>query len=46
LVSNQYFGQVLVTDTDLDRIQAIFKQHAMESTLFSVENGTIVTLDH
>jgi DNA replication and repair protein RecF len=46
LVSNQYFGQVLVTDTDLDRIQTIFKQHEMESTLFSVENGTIVTLDH
>jgi DNA replication and repair protein RecF len=44
LVSNQYFGQVLVTDTDLERIQTIFKLHAMESTLFTVENGTIETL--
>ena len=44
LVSNQYFGQVLVTDTDLERIQTIFKLHSMESKLFSVENGTIETL--
>jgi DNA replication and repair protein RecF len=44
LVSNNYFGQVLVTDTDESRLRAIFKTGDFDSKLFLVENGVIEEL--
>ena len=44
LVSNHYFGQVIVTDTDEDRIRAIFQTGEFESKLFSVDQGIVVEL--
>lgn len=41
LVSNHYFGQVLVTDTEEDRLRSIFKKGEIESTLYRVESGKI-----
>lgn len=49
LVSNHYFGQVLVTDTDEDRLKAIFQSTDFESKLFKVDAGSVteipVTID-
>ena len=36
LVSDHFFGQVLVTDTDLERVQSIFAENELESKLFRV----------
>jgi DNA replication and repair protein RecF len=44
LVSNNYFGQVLVTDTDESRLRAIFQTGDFDSKLFLVENGVIEEL--
>jgi len=44
LVSNHYFGQVLVTDTDEDRLRAIFQTGDFESKLFSVDKGIVSEL--
>ncbi len=44
LVSNNYFGQVLVTDTDEPRLRAIFQTGDFDSKLFRVENGVIQEL--
>lgn len=44
LVSNHYFGQVLVTDTDEERLRAIFQTGEYESKLFNVENGIVTEL--
>jgi len=44
LVSDHYFGQVLVTDTDEERIRNIFESTEIESMIFHVENGTISEL--
>jgi DNA replication and repair protein RecF len=44
LVSNNYFGQVLVTDTDESRLRAIFQSGDFDSKLFRVENGVIAEL--
>jgi DNA replication and repair protein RecF len=41
LVSNHYFGQVLVTDTDEERLRAIFQTDEVESKLFRVDEGTV-----
>ena len=45
LVANNFFGQVLVTDTDLQRVQTIFADSDLESKLFSVKEGTISELN-
>ena len=42
LVHDQFFGQVLVTDTDEDRIRDIFAKNGLESKVFHVNEGTIV----
>ena len=42
LVSNNQFGQVLVTDTDEDRLRTIFSMDSMEIKMFNVEQGTVV----
>lgn len=44
LVSNHYFGQVLVTDTDEDRLRAIFQTGDVECKLFNVEQGVVTEL--
>ena len=41
LVANNFFGQVLVTDTDLERIQAIFSKSNLDSRIFLVDDGKI-----
>lgn len=41
LVANNFFGQVLVTDTDKDRVEKIFADSDLESKLFEVEGGSI-----
>jgi DNA replication and repair protein RecF len=45
LVSNKYFGQVLVTDTDEARIRSIFQTGNFESRLFQVEQGQVIPMD-
>lgn len=44
LVSNNYFGQVLVTDTDESRIREIFQYGDFESKLFNVDQGVVSEL--
>lgn len=41
LVSDHAFGQVFVSDTDLDRIEKIFREADMEQRIFRVEGGTV-----
>lgn len=41
LVSNHYFGQVLVTDTEEERLRAIFRNEDIELRLFRVDSGKI-----
>ena len=44
LVSNNYFGQVLVTDTDEERLKSIFQTGDFECKLFKVEEGVVAEL--
>ena len=41
LVSDDYFGQVLVTDTDVERLKAIFADSEIELNMFSVQQGIV-----
>ena len=41
LVTADYFGQVLVTDTDPRRMVELFKSLPIEKKLFQLENGEI-----
>lgn len=41
LVSDQFFGQVLVTDTDQDRVEKIFTEHDLDHKIFTVSGGEI-----
>lgn len=41
LVADQFFGQVLVTDTDEERIKKIFSESELEYTIFKVDSGSI-----
>lgn len=41
LVHDQFFGQVLVTDTDEDRIREIFAKNDLESKMFLVKDGLV-----
>lgn len=45
LVANNFFGQVLVTDTDLNRVQRIFSDSSLESKLFEVSEGKVNELN-
>ncbi len=45
LVSEHYFGQVLVTDTDEDRLNAIFRNSKIEFSMFRVSQGEIHAVD-
>ena len=42
LVHDQFFGQVLVTDTDEERVREIFSKNELESVVFRVDEGTIL----
>lgn len=44
LVADNFFGQVLVTDTDEERVKKIFSTNSLESKLFSVADGVIEEL--
>ena len=44
LVSQHYFGQVLVTDTDEFRVRALFEQSGINVKLFRVEQGSVQEL--
>jgi DNA replication and repair protein RecF len=44
LVTTDYFGQVLVTDTDPIRMKQLFEGLSIEKKLFEIENGLITTL--
>lgn len=44
LVANNYFGQVLVTDTDAHRVQTIFGESDLKATIFNVEDGKVEQL--
>ncbi len=46
LVADQFFGQVLVTDTDEERIAKIFKESELAYTLFKVSNGIVKKEDN
>jgi DNA replication and repair protein RecF len=41
LVSDHYFGQVLVTDTDLERLRSIFSENEIGLRIFEVNDGSV-----
>lgn len=41
LVADQFFGQVLVTDTDPERVERIFSGNNLESKIFHVKDGKV-----
>jgi DNA replication and repair protein RecF len=41
LVSDHAFGQVFVSDTDIDRIHKVFRDTDIEQRIFKVEGGTV-----
>ena len=41
LVSDHFFGQVLVTDTDIGRVQKIFTDHQLIHKIFTVSSGEV-----
>lgn len=45
LVADNFFGQVLVTDTDKDRVRTIFANSELENKLFEVKEGTILVMN-
>ena len=44
LVSDQFFGQVLVTDTDIERVEKIFSESNLECKVFQVEECSVSEL--
>ena len=44
LVSDQFFGQVLVTDTDLERVEKIFSESNLMCKVFRVQEGEVKEL--
>lgn len=45
LVSDNFFGQVMVTDTDLQRVRSIMDNSRLTSKIFEVFNGQIKELE-
>lgn len=41
LVADQFFGQVLITDTDRDRVERIMKENDLEARIFNVSQGEV-----
>jgi len=46
LVSDNFFGQVLVTDTDAERVQKIFADSNLDFNLFEVNGGSVKELNY
>jgi len=44
LVTTDYFGQVIVTDTDPRRMKELFESLSIEKKLFELNNGEISTI--
>lgn len=44
LVSSDFFGQVLVTDTDEDRIRDIFSENNLRGNVFKIDSGIVEQL--
>jgi DNA replication and repair protein RecF len=44
LVTTDYFGQVIVTDTDPRRMKELFESLPIEKKLFELNNGEISTI--
>jgi hypothetical protein len=45
LVSNNYFGQVVVTDTDEERLSVILKDLPIQKKLFRVNFGIVTEIE-
>ena len=41
MVSHQDFGQIFITDANKDRVEAVFKEIAVEIDLFEVSEGGV-----
>lgn len=41
LVADQFFGQVLITDTDRDRVERIMKENDLDARIFNVSQGEV-----
>jgi DNA replication and repair protein RecF len=44
LVSSDFFGQVLVTDTDEERIREVFQQNTIIGNVYKINNGSVTVL--
>lgn len=44
LVSSDFFGQVLVTDTDEERIRLTFSQNNLSGKMYRIDNGVVESL--
>jgi DNA replication and repair protein RecF len=44
LVSTDFFGQVLVTDTDEERIRLLFSENNLQGKMYHINEGTVETL--
>ena len=45
LVADHYFGQVLLTDTDLERVKRVFSTKDLKCKLFTVENNEVTEIN-
>ena len=41
LASDEHFGQIFITDTEITRINTVLKEISFDHAIFQVENGTI-----
>ena len=46
LVADNFFGQVLVTDTDAERIRKIFAESHLDYNIYEVVAGTVKEMEH
>ena len=46
LVADNFFGQVLVTDTDEERVRKIFSKSHLEYNIYQVDSGSVKELIH
>jgi DNA replication and repair protein RecF len=45
LAAGENFGQIFITDTDLNRIQSVLKEISFEHRIFTIEHGNINQID-
>jgi len=46
MVADNFFGQVLVTDTDAERVQKIFAESNLNYNIYEVEAGSVKQLEN